>query len=323
MNSVFENVYLRLISLAIYIITCFYLPDFLLFIPLIAYDILLSRWQFLVLLIVIPLAVNYHRVPSITCLLLVLLIALAWLMKFRAQSSEKISHEYIELRDSAKEFSLQLEGKNQELMERQDYEINLATLQERNRIAREIHDNVGHLLSSSILQIGALMSRYQDESLKESLNTLKMTLLQGMDSIRDSIHDLYDESLDLYSEIHTLIEHFRFCPVVLDYGIENNPDRKIKYAFIAIMKEALSNIMKHSDASQVHITLREHPVLYQLIIRDNGSKKAMNPEGGIGLKNIGDRVNNLGGNINISNDTGFMVFISIPMEGSYENHNRG
>jgi signal transduction histidine kinase len=41
-------------------------------------------------------------------------------------------------------------------MEKQDYEIYLATLRERNRIAREIHDNVGHMLSRSILQIGAL-----------------------------------------------------------------------------------------------------------------------------------------------------------------------
>ncbi len=323
LNSILENDYLRLTSLVMYVITCIYLPDFLFFIPLIVYDILWSRWQVLVLLTAIPLIVNHDLIPSITCLLIVLLIALAWLMKYRAQSAEKIRHEYIELRDCAKEFSLHLEGKNQELMERQDYEINLATLQERNRIAREIHDNVGHLLASSILQIGALMARCQDETFRENLDILKNTLSQGMNSIRDNIHDLHDESLDLYSETRALIDHFCFCPVSLDYDIENNPDRKIKYAFIAIMKEALANIMKHSDASQVHITLREHPVLYQLIVRDNGSQKAMNPEGGIGLKNIMDRVNSLGGNVNISNDNGFMVFISVPREGSYENRNRG
>jgi len=50
-----------------------------------------------------------------------------------------------------------LRQKNRELIEKQDYEIRLATLNERGRIAREIHDHVGHLLSRSILQIGALM----------------------------------------------------------------------------------------------------------------------------------------------------------------------
>ncbi len=323
LNSYFESDFFKLMSLVLYITACIYVPSLLFFTPLIAYDILLSKWQGLVLLAAVPLALNFSIISSITCILIVLFIALAWVIKYRAASSEKIRHEYMELRDRAKEFSLQLEDKNKELMERQDYEINLATLQERNRIAREIHDSVGHLLSSSILQIGALIARCQDEVFKESLNTLKITLSQGMNSIRDSIHDLHDESLDLYSETTTLINNFRFCPISLDYDIDGSPDRTIKYAFIAIIKEALSNIMKHSDARKVRITLREHPVLYQLIIKDNGTKRALNPEDGIGLKNIVDRVNSLGGNINISNEKGFVVFISVPRKESYENRNCG
>ena len=51
-------------------------------------------------------------------------------------------------------------------MEKQDTEIYLATLKERNRIAREIHDNVGHMLSRSILMVGALKTVNQAENLK-------------------------------------------------------------------------------------------------------------------------------------------------------------
>ncbi len=322
-NSFFDSDYFRLISFVMYIVACVYFPDLLFFMPLICYDILLLKWQGLVFLAAIPLAVNFSRFSSITQFLLVLFIVLAGLMKYRTTSSEKTQLEYIQLRDSAKEFSLQLEGKNQELLERQDYEINLATLQERNRIAREIHDSVGHLLSSSILQIGALMARCQDEAFKVSLSILKSTLSGGMNNIRDSVHDLHDESLDLYTETNALINEFGFCPISLDYDIEGGTDKKIKYAFIAIIKEALSNIMKHSDASQVRITLREHPALYQLIVKDNGTKNGLNPENGIGLKNIMDRVNSLSGNVNISNENGFVVFISVPKEGSYANRNRG
>ena len=323
LNSFFDNYYFRLISFVIYIVACIYFSGLIFFMPLICYDILLLKWQALVFLAAVPLAINFSRVSSITQFLLVLFIVLAGLMKYRTTSAEKTQLEYIQLRDSAKEFSLQLEDKNQELLERQDYEINLATLQERNRIAREIHDSVGHLLTSSILQIGALMARCQDEAFKESLCTLKSTLSQGMNSIRDSIHDLHDESLDLYSETNALIINFGFCPVSLDYDIEGSTDKKIKYAFIAIIKEALSNIIKHSDASKVHITLREHPALYQLIIKDNGTKQGLNSEGGIGLQNIMDRVNSLSGFVNVSNESGFVVFISVPKEGSYENCNRG
>ena len=60
-------------------------------------------------------------------------------------------------------------GKKQEPMEKQDYEIYLATLRERNRIAREIHDNVGHMLSRSILQMGALITIHKEEPLHGQL----------------------------------------------------------------------------------------------------------------------------------------------------------
>ncbi len=55
--------------------------------------------------------------------------------------------------DSSEERTLLLSQKNKALQEKQDYEIYNATLKERNRIAREIHDNVGHVLSRSILMM--------------------------------------------------------------------------------------------------------------------------------------------------------------------------
>ncbi len=320
MNSFVESEYFQLISFSLYIAACIYFPPLLFFMPLITYDIILLKWQLIVLLAAFPLAINYQTISPISCFLIVLLLALAGLMKYRAVSSATTKYEYIKLRDSAKEFSLQLESRNKELMEKQDYEKNLATLQERNRIAREIHDSVGHLLSSSILQIGALIARCQDEGLKESLKTLNLTLSQGMNSIRDSIHDLHDDSLDLYTQTAILVNNFNFCPISLDYDMAVSPDKRIKYAFIAIIKEALANIIKHSNATQVNITLREHPALYQLIIKDNGTKELVNSDG-IGLNNIRDRVNSLNGNINISSERGFVIFISIPREESYENCN--
>ena len=217
------------------------------------------------------------------------------------------------MRDTTKEFSLQLEGKNRELMEKQDYEINLATLNERNRIARDIHDSIGHLLSNSILQTGALMATCKNETLYNNLNTLKNTLIAGMDSVRESIHGLYDESVDLYTEVRALIDNFHFCEILLDYDMESNLDKKIKYALLSIIKEALSNVIRHSDATGVKLTLREHPALYQLIIKDNGSKKEVSSEG-IGLKNIKQRVDSLKGIVNIRYENGFMLFISIPKE---------
>lgn len=73
----------------------------------------------------------------------------------------------------------------------------LQTLRERNRIAREIHDNVGHMLSRSILQMGALITIHKEEPLHGQLAGVGETLNQAMNSIRESVHDLHDESIDL------------------------------------------------------------------------------------------------------------------------------
>ncbi|NMA25775.1 MAG: two-component sensor histidine kinase [Clostridiales bacterium] len=232
-------------------------------------------------------------------------------MRRRSVVLERTKSEYIALRDSTKEFSLLLEAKNKELMEKQDYEINLATLNERNRIAREIHDSVGHTLSNAVLQTGALLSTCRDDLLKERLKTLKDTLAAGMDSVRSSVHDLYEESVDLYTEIKRLADGFDFCEISLDYDMDSNPDKKVKYTLLSVVKECLSNIIRHSDATQVRITLREHPALYQLIVRDNGAKKESSGDG-IGLMNIAQRVESVGGLVNIGYDNGFTVFVSIP-----------
>ena len=135
-----------------------------------------------------------------------------------------------------------------------------------------------------------------------------------MNSIRDSIHDLYDESIDLNSEFQTLVNGFAFCPVTLRGGIGGSPGREIKYTLIAVLKEALSNVARHSNATHVDVTLREHPGFYQMIVRDNGTKKAEPHETGIGLRNIRSRVEGLGGHVTIEADDGFRLFISIPRE---------
>ncbi|MFA9399110.1 MAG: sensor histidine kinase [Clostridiaceae bacterium] len=216
------------------------------------------------------------------------------------------------MEDDSKEISMQLEITNKILIEKQDYEIKLARLNERNRIARDIHDNVGHMLSRSILQIGALLATNKDEPTKENLKLIKNTLSEAMDSIRNSVHDLHEESIDLESEIKTLIKNFSFCSVELNYDIEFSLEKDLKYCFLSITKEALSNIIKHSNATKASILIREHPGFYQFIIEDNGSYASYYTKNGIGLKNINDRVTSFNGYVNINCDKGFKLFISIP-----------
>lgn len=224
--------------------------------------------------------------------------------------------------DDSTERDLLLTEKNRTLMEKQDYEIYTATLRERNRIAREIHDNVGHLLSRSILLAGAAKTVNQDETLSPTLDSLDQTLNAAMDNIRASVHDLRDESVNLEDAVQALINDFTFCPVDYCYDAGRMIPREIKYSFISIAKEALNNIMRHSNADRAAVTIREHPGLYQLCIEDNGStvsesnKFSKTGGDGMGLSNMRERTEKLHGTIHITTESGFRILVTIPKKTS-------
>lgn len=294
-----------------YIIMCFFEPSFLFFLPLICYDVIFHKWMGLWLLSLIPLISDFALRGFTPNWLIAGLIGVSYILKHRTVALRKLEKDYHQLRDNAKEISMQLEKQNNELLKNQDYEINLATITERNRIARDIHDNVGHMLSRSILQIGALLAINKDEEAGEGIHMIKETLLEAMNSIRTSVHNLHEESINLQTEIQKLINSFKFCTILLEYDVKSNLDREIKYCFIAVIKEAMSNIINHSNATEASVKIKEHPALFQLVIQDNGTNCSYSIDNGIGLKNISDRVTALGGNVNISTDKGFRIFISI------------
>ena len=272
-------------------------------------------------------------------MLIVAGLAAAVLLYGRTRRLNELEQEYKRARDDSRELTLMLEKKNQDLLEKQDTEVYLATLKERNRIAREIHDNVGHMLSRSILMVGALKTVNQAENLKVPMEQLDQTLNEAMTNVRQSVHDLHDESVNLKEVMESLAEEFRFCPVQLTYDMGYDIPKEIKYSFIAITKEALNNVMRHSNANEVKILAREHLGLYQLIIEDNGtSDERIRPNGereeyaekesagktgntrktentecsGIGIKNMKKRVRMLGGTMQIQKETGFRIFITVP-----------
>lgn len=97
-------------------------------------------------------------------------------------------------------------------------------------------------------------------------------------------------------------------------GMSSDIPRNVKYCLIATVKEAVSNILRHSNADSVSILLREHPGFYQLCVEDNGSVAAKSLDGGIGLENMRERVEALGGTLRIRTEQGFQIFITIKKE---------
>ena len=310
-----------------------WIPDLLLFFPLLLYQTL-SAGLFPLAVVEFPfwglLAFQFHKFPEFLCLAGIFGFILAFFLWSHTRQYEILTRNFRQSRDDSEEHALLLSEKNKALLEKQDYEIYAATLRERNRIAREIHDNVGHVLSRSILMTAACKTINKNEALDPLLGNLEESLNGAMNSIRSSVHDLHDDAVNLEDAIKGLVKDFTFCPVTLTYDMSRQVPREVKYSLISITKEGLSNVMRHSNANSVNILLREHPALYQLCIEDNGtlgskipdiqtdadSNKMETVSGGMGLSNIRDRVKALGGTVQITQEKGFRIFVTIPKSGS-------
>ena len=201
--------------------------------------------------------------------------------------------------------------KNQKLLERQNDQIHMTRLQERNRIARDIHDTIGHSLSRALLQTGALKAINQNEGLNPAIDALKETLTNSMNSIRNSIHDLKDDSIDLKSSMAKILEESGY-KTSFGYDVENELPNNVKNCFLIVLKESITNTRKHSDATRITVKVVEHPAIYQLLVADNGTIEPAQAGHGIGLQNINERINELDGYCRMNFNGGFRTFITIP-----------
>ena len=308
----------------IYMILSFICPQFLLFTPVVLYGILGDRDYVAAAALEVLCVWRYGPVsPAVVCLTVVGSMV-AGLLQSQADRYLKLEEKFCKTRDDGAEKNLLLKEKNQSILEKQDYEIYTATLRERNRIAREIHDNVGHMLSRAILMVGAMKAVHGDGRLSASMEQLEETLNAAMTSVRKSVHDIHDESVNLKEILESLVKEFSFCPARLEYDMGYDVPREIRYSFIAIVKEALHNISEHSNATRAGVIAREHPAFYQLIIEHNGTAGSKSLKytqdglpgsdgsSGIGLKNMKDRVDSFGGNIDIRRGRGWRIYITVP-----------
>lgn len=304
-----------------------FVPGMVYMIPVLVYDVYTWRLLLPSALMVMGIVLHMSNAAAELWLYFGLVSILGYVLNRRSRRVENLVQRVRKIRDDEEERNILLAEKNRSLLEKQDNEVYVATLKERNRIAREIHDNVGHVLTRTILQMGALMTIYKGQPLYGQLASVKENLDEAMHKVRDSVHDLHDESVDLRQSVTEIAEGLKpeyACH--LEYDITGRIEKQYKYAIIGIIREAVSNILKHSENSDVDIILREHPGMYQMVVHDystgadvkmrkqNGTDwfEALSKTGGIGMQNIWDRVQGLNGHVSVSRDNGFRIFVSLP-----------
>jgi len=302
-----------------YLAAALMFPAFALFVPLIAYDCMQRRNLALKLAWLIPVLALTRSFDTSVLFFLIVASSVACALSWRTDRVEGERQSYMRLRDELRELSLSLGQKNQDLQEKQDYEVKLATLAERGRIAREIHDNVGHLLTRSVLQVEAAQVVHADDpQVRGDLEQVGKTVREAFETVRASVHDLHDDSFDLYTQLYAVAQD-SVIEVDLEYQLDEVPDR-VGYGLAAIAREAVANAAKHSDASRVKVSVAEYPAFWRLTVQDNGTRdpglgedRRDKAEGkGIGLKTMEERARSLGGIFRTDYDKGLRVFASIP-----------
>ena len=242
-----------------------------------------------------------------------ILATLAALLALRTTHSLAEQHELKRLRDTLQESVLHLCRKNAELDEARAYQERAATLAERARIARAIHDNVGHLLTRSIFQVEALQVVHASDALGPELAPLGATLHEALDTVRASVHNLHDESVDLEVQLASLARTYPGGTAELAYTADGRATPAITDCLTSITREALANAARHGHASHVRIAVEEHPTFWRLRVTNNGPVAEPLPPAGLGLRSMRERVDAHGGTFWAApTPDGFTVFATVP-----------
>ncbi|MBR3031961.1 MAG: hypothetical protein IKH92_02960, partial [Clostridiales bacterium] len=253
-----------------------------------------------------------------------LIIAAAILaMKTTYMNTQKtfLTDKFDDVRYDAQK-SMQLK---KEISQNMDMQVRNATLAERNRIAREIHDNVGHQLTRAVVQLQAISVINKDEKTKPYLESVSSTVNEAMTNIRRSVHELHDDSIDLSIGIHEIASVIkdRF-DVTVSTSIESPVPNDIKNAILGIFKEGVTNISKHSNGKKVRLEVVENVTFWRVLVSDDGKSAkveysrpsdfaALEGEHGIGLYNINSRAVSVGGRTSIQGGPdGFHITVTIP-----------
>lgn len=200
--------------------------------------------------------------------------------------------------------------------------------QERKRIAVDLHDGIGGLLSATKLYINQLgPDTPADDSaiIKDEASAL---IDESIGNIRTISRNLLPASLDelgLIPAVEGLSQRFReFLPIELDYTQNLRFNSAKEVALYRVIQELLNNTLKHAEAQQAHISFQFSSQKITITYRDNGKgfdRKAIafnqpNSSGGLGLKSIESRVNSIGGTLDFQTQVhqGIQVKIDAPLK---------
>lgn len=199
---------------------------------------------------------------------------------------------------------------------------------ERVRMARDLHDTVGH--SISVISLHADVAREaigsNDDEARQALTQIRSTASATMRELRATVKllrnpdaEAADRSITSLANLNTLVEHAKAGGLHVNLQIDGTLSRlpaTVDTAAYRIVQEALTNILRHAQATQVELNLVVDGEMLQVQINDNGRATPGTITPGSGITGMGERVRLLGGTFTAQARPtgGFAVNAAIPLE---------
>lgn len=192
---------------------------------------------------------------------------------------------------------------------------------ERKRLARELHDTIGHALAGMAVGVDACITMIDKnpQLVKAQLKIISKAIRKGMKDVRNSLNKMRPDFLQQYrlkeaiEKMKEEISDVTDLKINLNYQIdETGFETKIEDILFRVIQESITNSIRHGLATVVDIDIYKENNLLCLKIKDNGKGcKAINY--GFGLKQMVERVSQIRGDINFYSENGFTTEIKIPL----------
>lgn len=215
----------------------------------------------------------------------------------------------------------ELQAANEQLTEYADMSEKMAQTKERNRLAREIHDTLGHTLTGIATGLDACLALMDvsAEQTRKQLLLLSEVSREGIKDIRRSVNELRPDALERLSlsvAIRKMITDMsRASDVQIYFETEEKNmkfDEDEENAIYRVIQESITNALRHGKAKHIWISFQKTEGEILLLIRDDGlgCKEIKN---GFGTKHIAERIEMLGGRVTFDGQNGFTVTAYIPI----------
>ena len=229
-----------------------------------------------------------------------------------------------EERERAEGLLAELEEAHRRLREYARRVEELAVAEERNRLAREIHDSLGHYLTTITVQLEAArkLIATQPERAAQAIAKVERLARESLTEVRRSVAALRASPLDTASlgeAIGETVQDLHASGIATTFAIEGEARPlpiQTKAALYRAAQEGLTNVRKHANASAAQVTLTYEPERAVLTISDNGTGRRGGEVEGFGLLGLRERVVLLGGSLEAGDrsEGGFRLRVVVPTE---------